>query len=132
MFDNQVLGMNCYGGRNEVLQSAGISGEVPDMPWSRLEENFGYSRSISMSSSDPYYSYSLKMQQQITFLSPGVKSIETQSWSRYQTHPQMSIVPSWDASEQFRYNNPSGLSSGPIIPRTPIRLQPAIQPALRR
>jgi HEAT repeat protein/SAM-dependent MidA family methyltransferase len=99
--DNLFFGKNCFGGRNFLIESAGITDKVYDNPWNPLEPNH-ISRSISMAYSDFYYSYSLQMQQTVIYFEPGVKNIETHAVISYNTIQQGPIVPDYNSSTNFQ------------------------------
>jgi HEAT repeat protein len=84
LFDIQLFGRNCYGGRNSALEKAGVSEMPHDSLLTPLGENY-FSRYVSMDYSDIYYSYSLKMQQSVVYFDPGTKTIETHSVVNYNT-----------------------------------------------
>jgi hypothetical protein len=61
-----------------------------------------------------------------TYPSPGTRTIETQTWTHYQTRSQIPSVPSWGSGSQFRQNFPSNWQRQPSfefrqpdIPRIP-------------
>ena len=91
LFNNPLLGINCYGARNELLRLAGVITPIPDLPWRPLEPVYDYSRSFIVNSFDPYYSYQLKIQQNVTFPTSTSREIQTQIQSNYQIHPPAAI-----------------------------------------
>jgi HEAT repeat protein len=103
LFNDFSFGINCFGGRNKVLQSAGILTKIPDTPFTPLEKNYGYFRSASFSFSDPYSSYSIRIQQSITYSSLGVRSLEITTSTHYESLPQISTNPSLGSGNQFNY-----------------------------
>ncbi len=99
--NDQNFGKNCYGGVDFVLQSIGISKGASDSPLNPLRPNY-FSRVISMPYSDPYYLYSFNMQQTVFFPSPEIRTIETNSWTNYNTIQQPAFVPSYNLSSNFQ------------------------------
>ncbi|MFA5092508.1 MAG: hypothetical protein WC543_00990, partial [Candidatus Omnitrophota bacterium] len=89
LFNLQIHGLNCYGGRNYALASAEISNNIQDSPWSKLNPTYNFSRSIAMDFLDDYSSYSFEMRQKVSYPSPTTKIITTNSITHYQTNPKL-------------------------------------------